>query len=58
MDYVYKRKEYIGSMCHDWNCNCEDCWWANDQREICGICGSLVGAGCPTHSCVKEKEGD
>ena len=28
-------------------CNCEDCWWANDQHEICSVCGCLVGLGCP-----------
>ena len=34
-------------MEHDNYCNCEDCWWARDQREICPTCGCIVGAGCP-----------
>jgi hypothetical protein len=31
---------------HDEYCNCEDCWWARGQKEVCSECGS-VGEGCP-----------
>ena len=30
------------------NCNCEDCWWARGQQEVCPTCG-CVGEDCPTH---------
>ena len=23
------------------DCNCLDCWWANDQKEICASCGCV-----------------
>ena len=26
---------------HDNQCNCEDCWWANDQQETCATCETL-----------------
>jgi len=32
---------------HGEHCNCESCWWANGQKEICPTCGSIVGGGCP-----------
>jgi hypothetical protein len=32
---------------HDQYCNCYHCWWIRDQKEICGTCGSIIGAGCP-----------
>lgn len=22
-------------------CNCEDCWWAHGQREVCSSCGCV-----------------
>jgi len=28
-------------------CNCEDCWWARGQQEMCATCDCVVGAGCP-----------
>ena len=34
---------------HDEYCNCEDCWWARGQKEICPTCGCIVGEGCPCH---------
>lgn len=30
-------------MEHDFYYNCEECWWARGQKEICGTCGSIVG---------------
>lgn len=27
---------------HSATCNCEDCWWARDQKEVCSCCGELI----------------
>jgi hypothetical protein len=41
-------------MEHTWDCNCEDCWWARDEKEICPTCGCIVGESCP--ACSGERE--
>lgn len=28
-------------MEHDEFCNCEDCWWARGEREVCATCGCV-----------------
>lgn len=37
------------------NCNCEDCWWARGQREVCPDCGATVGANCPEKAKALEQ---
>ncbi len=40
---------------HDEYCNCEDCWWSRGEKEVCSVCGCLVGKGC-SHSLKDEDE--
>ncbi len=43
---------------HDVLCNCEECWWARGQKEVCGTCGCIIGEGCPypDHDTRKKEE--
>lgn len=45
---------YTNNCCSgDTYCNCQDCWYDNDCKEICPVCGCYLD-DCP-HS---EKDGE
>ena len=43
-------------MEHDEFCNCEDCYWARDQEDICPYCGCLASQCCNNEEYEEEPQ--